>query len=238
MWKLGDVIHSTPTVVAGPKDRHDAIYGDQSYSAFLQKWYNRRQVAYVGGNDGMLHAFNAGYYHPGDDASASAPANTTEHGWFTTGPADNSTGAPLGDELWGFVPYELLPQLEFLGRADYQHTYYVDLPLKVADVRIFTADTDHPNGWGTILIGGFRMGGSCGACSAGTGAPPMTVNISGTDYTFYSSYFAMDITNPDAPKLLWSFSSSSLGLTTSAPAVVRVSARLVSHQRVCQCELR
>ena len=34
------------------------------------------------------------------------------------------------------MPYELLPQLEFLSRADYQHTYYVDLPLKVADVRI------------------------------------------------------------------------------------------------------
>jgi len=222
VWKLGDVIHSTPTIVAGPKDRHDAIYGDQSYSAFLQKWYNRRQVAYVGGNDGMLHAFNAGYYHPGDDTSASAPANTTEHGWFTTAPADNSSGVPLGDELWGFVPYELLPQLEFLSRADYQHTYYVDLPLKVADVRIFTPDTDHPNGWGTILIGGFRMGGSCGACTAGTGAPPLTVSVSGTDYTFYSSYFAMDITNPDAPKLLWSFSSSNLGLTTSVPAVVRV----------------
>jgi type IV pilus assembly protein PilY1 len=222
VWKLGDVIHSTPTVVAGPRDRHDAIYGDQSYSAFLQRWYNRRQVAYVGGNDGMLHAFNAGYYHPGDDTSASAPANTTEHGWFTTGPADNSTGAPLGDELWGFVPYELLPQLEFLTRADYQHTYYVDLPLKVADVRTFTPDADHPNGWGTILIGGFRMGGSCGACTAGSGAPPLTVNVSGTNYTFYSSYFAMDITNPDAPKLLWSFSSSDLGLTTSVPAVVRV----------------
>jgi type IV pilus assembly protein PilY1 len=222
VWKLGDVIHSTPTVVAGPRDRHDAIYGDQSYSAFLQRWYNRRQVAYVGGNDGMLHAFNAGYYHPGDDTSGSAPANTTEHGWFTTGPADNSTGAPLGDELWGFVPYELLPQLEFLTRADYQHTYYVDLPLKVADVRTFTPDADHPNGWGTILIGGFRMGGSCGACTAGSGAPPLTVNVSGTNYTFYSSYFAMDITNPDAPKLLWSFSSSDLGLTTSVPGVVRV----------------
>ncbi|MCI1278293.1 MAG: hypothetical protein LKG23_04825 [Nitrospira sp.] len=222
VWKLGDVIHSTPTLVAGPKDRYDAIHGDQSYSAFLQKWYNRRQVAYVGGNDGMLHAFNAGYYHPGDDASASAPTNITEHGWFTTAPADNASGAPLGDELWGFVPYQLLPQLEFLSRADYQHTYYVDLPLKVADVRIFTPDTDHPNGWGTILIGGFRMGGSCGACVSGSGAPPMTVNISGTDYTFYSSYFAMDVTNPDAPKLLWSFSSSNLGLTTSVPAVVRV----------------
>ena len=222
VWKLGDVIHSTPTLVAGPRDRHDAIYGDQSYSAFLQRWYNRRQVAYVGGNDGMLHAFNAGYYHPGDDTSAAAPSNTTEHGWFTTGPADNSTGAPLGDELWGFVPYELLPQLEFLTRADYQHAYYVDLPLKVADVRIFTPDADHPNGWGTLLIGGFRMGGSCGACTAGSGAPPLTVTIGGTNYTFYSSYFAMDITNPDAPRLLWSFSSSDLGLTTSVPAVVRV----------------
>lgn len=222
VWKLGDVIHSTPTVVAGPRDRHDAIYGDQSYTAFLQKWYNRRQVAYVGGNDGMLHAFNAGYYHPGDDTSASSGTGVIEHGWFTTAPSDNSSGAPLGDELWGFVPYELLPQLEFLSRADYQHAYYVDLPLKVADVRIFTADTDHPNGWGTILIGGFRMGGSCGACTAGTGAPPMTVNISGTNYNFYSAYFVMDITNPDSPKLLWSFSSSDLGLSTSVPAVVRV----------------
>ncbi|WHZ16733.1 MAG: Type IV fimbrial biogenesis protein PilY1 [Nitrospira sp.] len=222
VWKLGDIIHSTPTVVASPRDRHDAVYGDQSYSAFLQRWYNRRQVAYVGGNDGMLHAFNAGYYHPGDDTSASAPANTTEHGWFTTNPTDNSTGVPLGDELWGFVPYELLPQLAFLTRADYQHAYYVDLPLKVADVRIFPVDGDHPNGWGTILIGGFRMGGSCGACTSGTGAPPLTVNISGTNYTFYSSYFAMDITNPDAPKLLWSFSRSDLGLATSVPAVVRV----------------
>jgi type IV pilus assembly protein PilY1 len=223
VWKLGDIIHSTPTVVAGPRDRHDAIYGDQSYSAFLQQYHNRRQVAYVGGNDGMLHAFNAGYYHPGDDAGASAPANTIEHGWFTKNPTDNSTGPPLGDELWGFVPYELLPQLEFLTRADYQHAYYVDLPLKVADVRVFTPDADHPNGWGTILIGGFRMGGSCGACTTGTGAPPLTVTISGTNYTFYSSYFALDITNPEvAPKLLWSFSSADLGLATSVPAVVRV----------------
>ncbi len=122
VWKLGDVIHSTPTIVAAPKDRYDVIYGDSSYTDYLVKYRNRQQVAYVGGNDGMLHAFNAGYYHPGDDTSASAPSNKTEHGWFTTGPNDNSTGLPLGDELWGFVPYELLPQLEFLSRADYQHT--------------------------------------------------------------------------------------------------------------------
>ena len=224
VWKLGDIIHSTPTVVAAPKDRYDIKYGDTTYGSYLLQYHNRRQVAYVGGNDGMLHAFNAGYYHTGDDPSTGTSASPViEHGYFTRTPTDNSAGPQLGDELWGFIPYELLPQLDFLTKADYQHVYYVDLPMTVADARIFTADADHPNGWGTILIGGFRMGGSCGACVAGSGAPPMTVSISGTNYNFYSAYFALDVTNPEAqPKLLWSFSSSGLGLSTSVPAIVRV----------------
>src|SRR6185295_7514563 len=132
-----------------------------------------------------------------------------------------------GDELWGFIPYELLPQLLWLTRADYTHVYYVDLKPKVTDVRIFTPDADHPNGWGTILIGSFRLGGSCGACAAGTGAPPMQVTAdfgSGIQTrTFYTAYFALDITNPEKdPVLLWSFSVSDLGLSTSYPAVVRL----------------
>ncbi len=112
--------------------------------------------------------------------------------------------------------------------------YYVDLTPKVTDARIFTPDADHPNGWGTILRGGFRMGGSCGACVAGTGAPPMTVtadfNNDGdtTDpddtRTFYSAYFVLDVTNPEVdPVLLWSFSSAELGLTTTVPSMLRVS---------------
>ena len=40
--------------------------------------------------------------------------------------------------------------------------------------------------------------------------------------TFYSAYFALDITNPDQdPELLWSFSHEDLGLTTSVPWIVR-----------------
>ena len=224
VWKLGDIIHSTPTVVAAPKDRYDVKYGDTSYGSFLLQYHNRRQVAYVGGNDGMLHAFNAGYYHTGDDpGTGTSGAPVIEHGYFTRTPTDNSAGPQLGEELWGFIPYELLPQLEFLTKADYQHVYYVDLPLTVADVRIFTPDADHPNGWGTILIGGFRLGGSCGACAPGTGAPPLAVNVGGTNYNFYSAYFALDVTNPEVqPKLLWSFSDATLGLSTSTPAVVRV----------------
>jgi type IV pilus assembly protein PilY1 len=226
-WKLGDVIDAPPTVVAAPRDRYDIIEGDPSYTAFFTKYRTRRQMVYVGANDGMLHAFNGGFYHPGDDTSTTS---VVEHGWFTRTPADNSGGPVLGEEMWGFVPYELLPYLQWLTRADYQHTYYVDLPPVVKDVRIFTPDTDHPNGWGTVLIGGFRLGGSCNACTAAGGAPKMTVNISGTNYDFLSAYFVLDVTNPEVqPKLLWSFSKSDLGLTTSVPTVVRVTPTAQFH---------
>jgi type IV pilus assembly protein PilY1 len=80
-----------------------------------------------------------------------------------------------------------------------------------------------------------RFGGSCGNCVSGVnnGAPPMTVtadfNSNGTTTdvgdtrTFFSAYFVLDITDPEQdPKLLWVFTDSGLGLTTGAPAVVRV----------------
>ena len=225
VWKLGDPIHSTPTIVAAPRSNYDLIYGDSSYTNFYTRWKDRREVVYVGANDGVLHAFNGGYYHKSDDV---ATATVVEHGWFTKNPTDNSSGRPLGDELWGFIPYQLLPQLQWLTRTDYTHVYYVDLKPTVADVRIFTPDADHPNGWGTVLIGGFRMGGSCGRCASGTGAQPMTVTAdfgSGVQTrNFYSAYFVLDITNPEVdPKLLWSYSDVGLGLTTVVPAVMRVS---------------
>lgn len=218
-WKFGDPIHSPPTLVGRPRARFDLAYGDSSYNTFYQQYLNRRQVIYVGANDGMLHAFNAGYYHNGDDPTTPSQ----ESGWFTKNTVDNSSGKELGEELFAYVPYELLPQLRFLTQVDYTHVYYVDLKPRIADVRIFTPDADHPDGWGTILIGGFRMGGSCAQCQSGTGAPPMTVNISGTNRNFYSAYFVLDITNPEVmPKLLWSFSDAGLGLSTSVPTVARV----------------
>lgn len=223
-WKLGDVVHSTPVVVDAPSDRFDLSYGDLSYLAYLQQYKHRRRVVYVGANDGMLHAFSGGFYHQGDDPLTTA----VEHGWFTTGPTANDSAIALGDELWGYIPSQLLPQLQWLTRTDYTHSYYVDLTPRIADVRIFTPDATHPNGWGTILIGGFRLGGSCTACTTTNGAPPLTVTAdfgAGTTETrtFLSAYFVLDITNPEVPpKLLWSFSDPGLGLTLNQPSVVRV----------------
>ena len=52
-WKYGDP-NSTPTVVAAPRERYDVIYGDAGYRAYYQMWRPRREMVYVGANDGML----------------------------------------------------------------------------------------------------------------------------------------------------------------------------------------
>jgi type IV pilus assembly protein PilY1 len=247
VWKLGDVVNSTPTIVGAPKERYDILYGDSGYRHFVAKWANRRQQAYVGANDGLLHAFNTGYYHRGDDPTTTT---VTEHGWYTTGPADNSSGVGLGEEVWGFLPYHLLPQLSWYTQTDYTHVSYVDLKPKVTDVHIFTQEAAcgggttptaagciHPDGWGTILIAGLRFGGSCGSCAAvssgNNGGPALkvvadfngngnTTDVNDTRY-FYSAYVILDITDPDAtPTVLGVYSSSDLGLTTSYPTVARM----------------
>lgn len=226
VWKLGDAVYSTPVIVGAPRERYDLLYGDSTYTAFYSQYKTRRQVAYLGANDGMMHAFNVGVYNQGDDATTPAKV---EHGWFSNSATADGRGVNIGDELWGFIPQELLPQLQWLLNPSYTHVYYVDLKPKVTDVRIFTPDADHPGGWGTILIGGFRMGGSCGNCT--TQGTPMTFaadfngdGVTDAARTFLSSYFVLDVTNPDkVPTLLWSFSDTNLGLTTSFPAVARVS---------------
>jgi type IV pilus assembly protein PilY1 len=194
VWKLGDIVYSTPTIVSRPMENYDLIYGDQTYYKFRQKYFNRRHVIYVGANDGMLHAFNGGFY------------DTKEHK-FSGG------RHRLGDELWAFIPRELLPHLIWLTKQDYTHVYYVDLKPKVTDVKIFEDDDTHPGGWGTILIAGMRYGGK---------------TISTEKGNYRSTYFALDITDPEQePKLLWTFDTTDsgvtdLGLSMSYPAVAKV----------------
>ncbi len=263
VWKLGDVVDATPTVVGAPRERYDVIYGDSTYTTFFNQYKSRRQVAYVGANDGMLHAFNVGFFTQGDDPCTTTGTDPVEHGYFTLQPFANiphtasqcafattaRTGEPkFGAELWAFIPQALLPHLKWYADRNYTHVAYVDLKPKVTDVRIFCGDSaaaptgspstcingqtgsgTHPGGWGTILIGGMRFGGSCGACVAGsTGGVPMAVTAdfgSGSQTrTFYAEYFVLDITDPEQdPVLLWTFTDTRMGLTMSFPAVARVS---------------
>lgn len=202
VWKLGDIVYSTPTVVAAPQENYDLIYGDQSYYNFYKKHKDRISVVYAGSNDGVLHAFYAGKFNQGDNPNTMA----VENGYFS----NPLTGVNLGDELWGYVPMSFLPHLQWQTKTTYKHIYGIDLKPKVFDAKMFTPDTDHVNGWGTVLIGGMRLGGG-----------EIQANIGGTNKTFYASYFALDITNPLQPRVLWEFSHPDLGLTLSYPCVVR-----------------
>jgi len=212
VWKLGDIIYSTPTFVGSPSARYDVIYNDHTYSTFHNKYKDRRRVVLVGANDGMIHAFNAGEIVIGDN-----PATSDKKEVFYV----KENGEPLGKELWAFIPFNLLPHLKILKDTSYEncHEYFVDLKVKVADVRIWESEynkpnSDHPYGWGTIAIVGMRFGGE-----------PVTVNINGSDITFRSAYFAIDITDPDNPKYMWEFTRPDLGYTICYPAVIKVGSK-------------
>ena len=212
VWKLGDIIHSSPKIVH----------------------YRDKNVIIIGANDGMLHVFKLG--------------KSTEVG-LSGANLVKLKGDNIGDELWAFIPLNMLPYLRFLADPNYCHTYYVDSAVYVFD----TKDGRK------ILIGSMRLGGGTGENTNTANkrfkpvnppkwACPTTLwdfmkqqceNCSNT-FSFFkfacnmipstppdfshciglSSYFAIDITDIDKPKFLWEFSHPDLGFTYSGPAVI------------------
>ena len=206
VWKLGDIVDSSPAAVAKPVDNYGVIYSDESYLPYYNTYKDRETVVYIGANDGMLHAFTSWKYN----------SSTKE----LEKPSGAGTSEVIGTEIWAYIPQALLPHLKWLPDPDYTHVYYVDSKPKLADAKIFTADSTHPNGWGTVLIGGLRMGGKgiyvTDEFDDGTGTM-----VSETR-NFSPCYFAIDVTNPRKPKLLWERTYSGLGFSSSYPAVLKV----------------
>jgi len=186
--KLGDIFHSKPVVVGPPSQ----FYFDEGYStggvnSFVSLKSQRKRVIYLGTNDGMLHAFLSGTY------------------------VNGSYDAGTGQEMFGYVPYNLLETLEdFLPGELTNHRYYVDSSPRVADIWIDANSngTKETSEWSTVLISGLRKGGY--------------------------SYFALDVTNPwpgsgigtestDYPKPMWEYTDSTyVGQTWSEPFIGKV----------------
>ncbi|MFO1400678.1 MAG: PilC/PilY family type IV pilus protein [Steroidobacteraceae bacterium] len=137
-------------------------------------------VVYLTTNDGYLHAINA-------------TANT-----------DGSDASDSGQELWSFIPQEMLPELRLLyadAAAPTKH-YSLDGPVRVLKYDVNgdgTVDSAH----GDRVILYFTTGRS----------------------TAQSRYYAVDVTDKAHPQFLWSLSPTELpglGQTWSSPTVARV----------------
>ncbi|MDH5543275.1 MAG: PilC/PilY family type IV pilus protein [Nitrospinota bacterium] len=214
-WKLGDIVNSTPGVVSSPAEAYGLLYRDPSYNMFSDKYSvtgssPRDVYAYVGANDGMLHAIRA--------SNASATVQD-------------------GAESWAYIPYNLLPHLNWMGSLTYSRVEYVDMRPKISDVQIFPCDAIHVGSnsagkcWGTILIGGMGSGGG-EIADAGfdvDGDGDTAANLR----KWRSAYFALDVTDPNSPNLLWEFGhnltrsglvadDNELGFAASYPAIVKV----------------
>lgn len=201
VWKLGDIINSTPVSVAEPQGLYGDSRGydrsDQTFLDFKSHYNDRRTMVYVGANDGLLHAFNAGFWDAPNQQFLTSRSGKTAHA--------------LGTELWAYAPMNLLPHYQWLTSLQYQHIPYMDGSGQVFDVNIFADDADHPGGWGTILVMGMGFGGG-----------DIDITLASGTVTRRSAYVVLDITNPEKPPvLLAELTHPELGFTTMKPALVR-----------------
>ncbi len=127
-----------------------------------------------------------------------------------------------GEELWAYIPYNLLPRLKEMWAVDqarglryFSRRAYVDSSPSVEDVYI--------NGqWRTVLV--------CGQGEGEGQAPDGQSNIRNNHYYYY---FALDITDPLNPQPMWEFAGQRLrgqgqnyymtnGQTWSVPYIAKV----------------
>jgi type IV pilus assembly protein PilY1 len=165
-----------------------------------------------------------------------------------------TTADKLGREEWAFIPTHILPYLKYLGDPTYPHLFYVDGSSLVIDASfnnhcsalnywdcakqtVLRTDygTNNLNiektSWRTILLGSTGLGGASrnrtATCTTNPGTNCVKTPVDGLGY---SSYFALDVTNPKDPKYLWEFAGDTsnggnLGFATTGPVIVRVGSK-------------
>ena len=231
VWKLGDVITSTPKVFSStPLNTYHLVYNDTTYMSYVSSdAYKKRSstissLGFIGANDGMLHAVRVGYLKNKSDSYGTIVSTIKAlfKNFFTSTDAANDL---LGEEVWAYIPYNAFPYLKYLADPTYCHIYYNDLTVNLLDVSL--GGTSNPNAtdvrdagsWKTVVMGGMRFGGACSGGISPTGPPTGTPANVG-----FSSFYMLDVTDPENPVPLWEFTDPDLGYASSYPAVIRTGA--------------
>ncbi|WP_273266926.1 pilus assembly protein, partial [Flexistipes sinusarabici] len=193
VYKLGDVINSTPKVLTNEKvNKYDNLYSDMSYYNFSKSntVKNRKPVVFFGANDGMVHAVSAGKI---TDISSNSDVSEV-------------VGENLGRELWAFIPENTLPYLQWYHKEDETcHVPKIDYRFQLVDASI-GAETDKKDSWRTLLVGTMGFGGKA---------------IIENSTTYSSSIFVLDVTDPENAKFLWEQKLPNNTLTLSYPSIIR-----------------
>jgi type IV pilus assembly protein PilY1 len=274
VWKLGDIINSTPKISTWqPVGDYHRIYTDSTYGPPVDVYqsapadatkyttgyqYKGRGMVYTGSNDGMLHAFRLGMlqsrwtgqggYEKAKLTNSVCSANkniycTKDSQCPSPGETCSAT-VTLGEEVWAFIPKNALPYLKYNADPNYCHLYSVDLTPTIVDASIGSAGCLQANyydcirqasHWRTVLIGGMRLGGACrepASTCTDCVKTPISDPTNAAKGLGYSSYFALDITDQNNPKLLWEYDgtvknsdgtyTNKLGFSYSGPAVLRI----------------
>lgn len=95
--------------------------------------------------------------------------------------------ATSGQEAWAYIPGLVLPDIYRLADKNYsnQHQYFVDGTPEVGEICPLAPASCDATEWKTILVGGLNSGGK--------------------------GFYALDITDPAAPVLLWEISNATTG---------------------------
>jgi hypothetical protein len=228
---LGDFYHSQPTLISPPSTSmyfFDYGYGAaHDYPSFMDTHAMRRRVVLVGGNDGLLHAFDGGIWDRDRNQNREQGDNYDEQ-------------HDLGDgsELFAYLPHAVMPSLYELTYGEYQD-YLVDGPISVSDVFIDNGGTDE---WRTVAIVGMRRGGRGYAALDLTRPDPIDANFL-PDVPNNQFPGCLDGSDADCdgayPMVLWEFQDTNdadnncgglpncspywdLGWTWSKPAIARI----------------
>lgn len=198
---LGDIVDSGAVPVGAPNQPYDDG-GNPGYPAFLTSKASRAPVVYVGGNDGMLHAFDDTVTNGGKETWAYVPKAL-----FGSGDPNDTGHAPTSAFQLGALTYRRG------GIPLFSHKFYVNATPRVWDVDFTNANVSNVTGpptsgndWRTILVGGLGAGAR--------------------------AVYALDVTNPVAVtdteasvaasgRVLWEFTDSNLGYVFDSPTLVK-----------------
>jgi len=161
-WELGDTVHSRPVIVGEPPFLFEQAHEEEGqiesgYGDFVDAQADRKELVYVGANDGMLHAFDS---ETGEEAFAYLPAEDLKAGTgggliFTKG--NDQQLASLIDGSDGFEMTEIVDDgkkdtkgidatapaiADFDGNGDADVAYLKNQsPIRVLDSSSQTAST-------------------------------------------------------------------------------------------------